>query len=125
AASGAHAGAGGAAQGARAAGRAVGAMNPSPDCPWTDDVIARHLDGDVATSHGEWRSAEELSEHLRDCAICQRHLQRSRRLDAVLAETTGRAGGGLDGEAARGSRLLAAAMAAVATPPPAAPPPLP
>src|SRR5262249_7766644 len=114
------------AQGARAPRRSVGAMNaPGPDrsCPHTDDVVARHLDGDVSTATATWRGAEELADHLRDCAACQGALQRSRRLDAALAEAGGRATIDLEHDDGRWSRLLARAVAAATAPPPAAPPP--
>jgi hypothetical protein len=66
-------------------------VNPRAiDCPWTDRVLAWHLDGDFAAELGTW-SPSQLAAHLLDCAHCQRELQRARRLDAALAESAGRA----------------------------------
>lgn len=62
-----------------------------PPCPRTDDVLAVHLDGDVDGTSSGWSGLEALADHLRDCAGCQRELQRARRLDAALAEGAGRA----------------------------------
>ena len=72
-------------------------------CEYTDAIIARHLDGDVdaelvleGTGRDEesalpsWPPHDQLADHLRDCAVCQHQLQRSRRLDALLAEASGR-----------------------------------
>jgi len=91
-------------------------------CPWTADVIARHLDGDVDVDAGTWRSAEAMADHLRDCAHCQRELQRSRRLDATLAEASGRATGDLEAEPQRLDHLLQRALAVAVPPTPAQPP---
>ncbi|MGE3173617.1 MAG: hypothetical protein AB7O97_13415 [Planctomycetota bacterium] len=88
-------------------------------CEHTLAVVARHLDGDVdeAQPHAiAWQPADFLAEHLRTCALCQRELQRSRRLDAALAESSGRANGGSDDDATRWQRLLDRAVAAAAVP---------
>lgn len=64
------------------------------ECSKTAAVLAIHLDGDIATACAEdagfaFASGPTLAEHLRDCAICQRQLQRARRLDAALAAQSG------------------------------------
>ncbi len=100
-----------------------------PACPLTDAIIARHLDGDVAAAAelaegAGWQPGDFLADHLADCAICNRELRRSRRLDAALAEASGRASGDLDGDAAGWRQLLDRAIAMAtepAPPPPAAP----
>lgn len=75
-----------------------------PPCARTDAVLAVHLDGDPASGR-ESRDREQcgreqcgygfvsddsLHDHLRDCPTCQQALHRARRLDAVLASTSGR-----------------------------------
>ncbi len=91
--------------------------HPEPVCGKTDAVLALYLDGDVegdtlgADASGfAFACTETLASHLRECRSCQRELQRARRLDALLAETSGRglanhldAAGGVDALAARWS----------------------
>ncbi|MBL9079381.1 MAG: hypothetical protein JNL08_17905 [Planctomycetes bacterium] len=68
---------------------------PSPDCPRSDAVLARFLDGDVDDGSGfALVDDATLRAHLQDCAACRRQLQRARRLDAVLAARVGTAGRG-------------------------------
>ena len=72
-------------------------------CEYTDAIIARHLDGDVDaeivleeisrdddSGLPTWQPYDQLADHLRECTICHQQLQRSRRLDALLAEASGR-----------------------------------
>lgn len=61
-------------------------------CPWTDAVVAHHLDGCAAAAD----DAARLAEHVHDCPDCRLHLQRCRRLDAALAGIAGRATAILD-----------------------------
>lgn len=84
--------------------------HPEPACGKTDAVLALYLDGDVEgeTSGFAFACTETLAGHLRECHSCQRELQRARRLDALLAENSGRclanhidAAAGLDALAAR------------------------
>lgn len=119
-----------------------------PACPRTDAVLALCLDGHVGDHDsagqrcGEHRderhcadqpadpatlaacgygfvSEQSLEQHLQSCAPCQRALRRSRRLDAALASSAGRALA--DHVAAGGAPLAAlehrwfAAVAAAAT----------
>lgn len=58
-------------------------------CAHTQQVLARHLDGDVALPFALELSPLELVEHLSECDTCHRDLQRARRLDAALAATAG------------------------------------
>ena len=69
--------------------------HPQQECTRTDAVLARHLDGalDDGGQPGDgyaFVSADLLHEHLRACAVCQTALRRARRLDAALAQATGR-----------------------------------
>jgi hypothetical protein len=77
------------------------------NCPRSDDVVARFLDGDVQGAD------DGLALHAASCATCRTALARSRRLDAALANACGER---LGDEAA--ARILAAVR--VPTPPPAA-----
>lgn len=54
-------------------------------CRWSDDVLARHLDGALADDAAD----QALDEHLQACGRCQQALRRARRLDAVLAQESG------------------------------------
>ena len=80
------------------------AAQPFP-CAQTAAALARLLDGDLAVvgrgsdrSGGDeplWAAADgaasdELLDHVRDCGACQLALRRARRLDAVLAQGSGR-----------------------------------
>jgi len=99
-------------------------------CSRTDAVLATHLDGDLREARAEsgygFVSDDRLQPHLRECQVCQRALQRARRLDAVLASTAGRAvaaHAAATGEPieALGQRLLDNAIAAATTLPATAP----
>jgi HEAT repeats len=96
-------------------------MSPRDACPYTDAALARHLDGDLDAS-GDLLAAFDLAEHLRDCPQCRRELRMSRRLDAVLAEASGRSTHEF-ASSQRLSRVLARATAAATPPPPPAAPP--
>lgn len=75
---------------------------PEASCARTDAVLARFLDGDVGEDSGfELVCDETLRTHLRDCAICRRHLLRARRLDAALAAQAGAAVGAAVGPLAQ------------------------
>lgn len=76
------------------------------NCPRSDDVIARFLDGDVQGAD------DGLALHAASCAICRTALARSRRLDAALANACSERLGD-----AAAARILAAVRAP--TPPPA------
>lgn len=54
-------------------------------CRWSDAVLARHLDGELADDGVD----HPLDAHLQTCARCQQALRRARRLDAVLAQESG------------------------------------
>lgn len=54
-------------------------------CRWSDAVLARHLDGELADDVVD----HPLDAHLQTCAHCQLALRRARRLDAVLAQDSG------------------------------------
>lgn len=87
--------------------------NQPEECPKTAAVLATHLDGDVAAACGDdgysFASGPTLAEHLRDCAVCQRDLQRARRLDAALAAQAGHRLAALDRDlTARSERWFAA-----------------
>lgn len=67
-------------------------------CLRTDAVLALYLDGDLGLPADaapdetgyDFVCPQSLAQHLRECAECQRTLRRARRLDAALAESTGR-----------------------------------
>lgn len=77
---------------------------PGRSCRRTPAVLALYLDGDIglpaesgpgAASCGDesgfdFVCPETLAEHLRNCASCRSELRRARRLDAMLAEGSGR-----------------------------------
>ncbi|MBK8101251.1 MAG: hypothetical protein IPK26_29570 [Planctomycetes bacterium] len=87
-------------------------------CPFTDAVLSRHLDGDVDLPLGDgWLSADAVADHLRDCARCRLELARARRLDATLAESSGRALAVFDADPDRMRDLVRRAMAAAAPAP--------
>lgn len=54
-------------------------------CRWSDAVLARHLDGELADDVAD----HPLDAHLQTCQRCQQALRRARRLDAVLAQDSG------------------------------------
>ena len=60
--------------------------SPETDCPVTDEVLARFLDGD--TEGREREVAEDLSLHVAECVVCRMSLRDARRLDAILAQTS-------------------------------------
>jgi hypothetical protein len=91
-------------------------------CHLTDIVLARHLDGDLEAQAASWMSAEALAEHARDCAVCMHELQAARRLDAALAESSGRQCASGPALEVRLERLLQRAVTtATASPHPATP----
>ncbi len=98
-------------------------------CPHSDDVLARHLDGHVASEGAPALSeaamgatpelfAASLDAHLTECGRCQQALRRARRLDAALAHEAGQfvaTQSGTDGEPLAAERWFAAVAAASAT----------
>lgn len=91
-------------------------------CPLSDDVLARHLDGQPASegkaANGESANGGEAAAtdaHLEACAQCQQVLRRARRLDAVLAHEAGQfVANCSDGLGASEARWFAAVAAATA-----------
>jgi len=70
---------------------------PEYACPRTSAVLTVHLDGEVLDDQLDreefgyaFLCEDSLHKHLRECHVCQRELQRARRLDAVLASNAGR-----------------------------------
>jgi hypothetical protein len=98
-------------------------------CPHSDDVLARHLDGHVASEGAPALSepamgatpelfAASLDAHLTECGRCQQALRRARRLDAALAHEAGQfvaTQSGADGELLAAERWFAAVAATSAT----------
>lgn len=76
-------------------------------CRWSDAVLARHLDGELADDVAD----HPLDAHLQSCARCQQALRRARRLDAVLAQESGE----FQHERLRSDELEARWFAAVAS----------
>ncbi|GEM_PF-4640214 len=57
-------------------------VEPSSHCPYEDDILAVFLDGEPSTYF------PILEKHLRNCIHCNRVLDQSRELDAVLSSRT-------------------------------------
>lgn len=95
---------------------------PGPHCAFTDAIVASHLDGGVEVDlPGGWLPASALVDHLGACGTCQRALQQSRRLDAVLAASAGRQGRDVEADPDHLSRLVERALRQAADCAPAAP----
>lgn len=84
-----------------------GEQHQLPPCPFTADVLACHLDGDLDTWSGG------ALDHAQDCPQCRLALLRGRRLDAALAEAAGRTAAILDRNPSLAADWLARAEARV------------